>query len=286
LHKIIKVQKKQIILLAAAALLLGLLLFFGKTVSPNKAAIEPIVANNTVEILNFTEVLKNSKQNLSVLQNKQLSNLEQNLQKATSENDKKKVFKQLSTFWKDSARIYEPYLFYLAEEAKLENSEKSLTFAAQQFTNNLLDVVEPSIQNWLGTNAKVLFEKALAINPNNDSSKIGLGACYILGNVSSNPMEGILPVREIATKNPNNLYAQMVLGLGGKKSGQFDKAIERFLIINSQQPNNLVVILHLAECFEQKNDKINAKVWYLKASGLVKNVTIKKEIEKRITVLN
>ena len=40
------------------------------------------------------------------------------------------------------------------------------------------------MQNWLATNAKDLFERALEVNPDNDSSKIGLGACYIFGNIS------------------------------------------------------------------------------------------------------
>ena len=283
MHKNLKVQKKQIILISAAALLLVLLLFFGKTVNPTKEVTQPIVAP-TIDVLSIDTILVRAKQNFTPLQLKQVAMLENDL-KTANQSDKIKANRQLSIFWKDTARIYEPYLFYLAEEAKLVNSEKSLTFAAQQITNSLLDVVEPAIQNWLGANAKVLFEKALAINPNNDSSKIGLGACYILGNVSSNPMEGILPVREIATKNPDNIYAQMILGLGGKKSGQYDKAIERFLLIYSKQPNNLIVILHLAECYEQKGDKLNAKIWYTKAAGIVKNGDIKKEIEKRILEL-
>ena len=276
-------RKQQTILLLAALAVLMLLFFFGKTVNPNKPSIQsnaPAVS----ESLNFDDILNRSKQNLSLEQKQILISLEKSLENAEKAN-KIKAFKALSSFWKENARVYEPYLFYLSEEAKLENSEKSLTFAAQQFTSSLLDVAEPSIQNWLATNAKVLFEKALAINPNNDSSKIGLGACYILGNISNNPMVGILPVREIATKNPDNIFAQMVLGLGGKKSGQFDKAIDRFLIINTKQPNNLVVMLHLAECYEMKGDKPNAKIWYLKAVELVKNAEVKKEIEKRINEL-
>lgn len=254
---------------------------FGKTVNPAKPSIAPIAATENIVTLNFNEVLLNAKQALSETQKKYLQALESKNNKPET-TAKIEVFKQLAIFWRDSGKVYEPYLFYTAEAAKLENSEKSLTFAAQQFTSSLLDVADPSIQNWLATNAKVLFEKALAINPNNDSSKIGLGACYILGNVSNNPMEGILPVREIATKNPDNIYAQMILGLGGKKSGQLDKAIERFLIIVQKQPNNLSGILNLAECYELKKDKINAKIWYLKASGLIDNVEIKKEIQKRI----
>ncbi|MFY7964038.1 MAG: tetratricopeptide repeat protein [Chitinophagaceae bacterium] len=276
-------RKSQIILLASGALLLLFLWVFGKTVNPNKIAQTP-VPEKTNETLDFKAVLSSSKQRLTPWQKNKLEKLEMAAADAPIK-EKIEIYNQLSNFWKDSARTYEPYLFYIAEAAKLENSEKSLTFAAQQFTSSLLEVADPSIQNWLATNAKVLFNRALAINPNNDSSKIGLGACYILGNISDNPMEGILPVKDLATKHPDNLFAQLVLGLGGKKSGQFDKAIERFLIIVEKQPSNIVIVLQLAECYEMKHDKINAAIWYKKAVDMINNADIKKEIEKRISDL-
>ncbi len=275
--------KKQIYLLASAIIVLFSLIYFGKTVNPKK---EGTVVNTSQKIstLNFTELITHSKESLTNSQKKILDKIETKL-KSGSDQDKIHNYNHLANFWRDSAQLYEPYLFYTAEAAKLENSEKSLTFAAQQFINSLLEVADPSIQNWLATNAKVLFEKALTLNPNNDSSKIGLGACYILGNISDNPMQGILPVRDIATKKPNNLYAQYILGLGGKKSGQLDKAIERFLIVAKNKPNHIESILHLAECYELKSDKINAKIWYQKASALINNEAIKKEIANRINEL-
>ena len=276
-------QKKQLYLLSIAAILLIILLFFGKTIDPKK---KEVVSNTqqTQTQLNFDDLISHAKEELTASQKNVLNKIETRLTTGSNQ-DKIHNYKHLANFWKDSAHLFEPYLFYTAEAAKLENSEKSLTFAAQQFTNSMLDVADPSIQNWLATNAKVLFEKALALNPNNDSNKIGLGACYILGNISDNPMQGILPVREIATKNPNNLYAQYILGLGGKKSGQLDKAIERFLIIVKSKPTHIESILHLAECYEMKSDKINAKIWYLKASELIPNEAIKTEIANRINEL-
>ena len=276
-------NKKQIIVIVAAAVLLVFLLVIGKTVNPNKPKVEVMTAPK-VDAFDFNAVLINSKNTLTKNLQEKIKLLEIANENATEAN-KISTYKQLAALWKDSANIAEPYLFYIAEAAKLENSEKTLTFAAQRFTSNLLDVTDPALQNWLATNAKVLFEKALAINPNNDSSKIGLGACYIFGNISDNPMTGILPVREIATKTPDNLYAQLVLGLGGKKSRQYDKAIERFLIIENKEPNNVLIVIHLAECYEQKSDKINAIKYYTKAKDLVADGRIKKEIEKRITEL-
>ena len=195
------------------------------------------------------------------------------------------VFHQLARFWKDSVKIFEPYAYYTAEASKLENSEKSLTFAAQLFIDNLLIEGDPAMQKWLATNAKDLLDRATKINPDNDSTKIGIGACYMLGNISDNPMQGILTVREVVQKNPNNLYGQMILGLGGKKSGQFDKAIEHFSVILQKQPNNLEAIFQIAECYELKSDKVNAVKWYETGKKLISSEEIKKQIDKRINEL-
>ncbi|HVZ25544.1 MAG TPA: tetratricopeptide repeat protein, partial [Sediminibacterium sp.] len=135
------------------------------------------------------------------------------------------------------------------------------------------------------SNAKDLFERALVINPANDSSTIGLGACYLFGNISDNPMKGILPVREIAEKHPDNLYAQLILGLGGKKSGQFDKAIERFQIILAHEPANLEAMFNLAECYELKGDKPDAVKWYKTLRKTVHIPQAEAEIDKRIKEL-
>jgi tetratricopeptide (TPR) repeat protein len=141
------------------------------------------------------------------------------------------------------------------------------------------------MQTWLASNAKVLFEKSLEVNPGNDSSKIGLGACYIFGNISNNPMEGIAPIREIVAKDPNNTFAQFVLGLGGVKSGQYDKAIERFLLVVNREPDNLEALLNLAEAYDRKGDKPNAIKWYSVVKEKVPNPDAQKELDARINAL-
>jgi tetratricopeptide (TPR) repeat protein len=103
------------------------------------------------------------------------------------------------------------------------------------------------------------------MNPNNESAKINLGACYLFGNISDNPMQGILKIKEIVDKNPHNIYGQMILALGGKKSGQNQKAIERFLIILKDQPNNMEALINVAECYELTNQKDLALEYYEKA---------------------
>jgi tetratricopeptide (TPR) repeat protein len=137
----------------------------------------------------------------------------------------------------------------------------------------------------MAINAKVLLEKALVINPINDTSKINLGACYLFGNISDNPMEGILKVKEVVDKNPQNTYGQLILALGGKKSGQYEKAIERFLIIIGLEPNNIEAMVNLAECYELTNQKNSAIDWYTKVREKVNIPEAKEAVTKRIQEL-
>jgi tetratricopeptide (TPR) repeat protein len=281
--------KRQQLFLAGGGLVVVLILFFwGKTIPPKQNNPSPVSAHAHKEApttLQFSDLLAQAKKKLTPEQLARINSMENKVEQTGSKEEQLHIYHQLIRFWKDSAHIFEPYAYYTSQAALLENSEKSLTFAAHQFLDNLMIQSDPSMQNWLATNAKVLFEKALQINPANDSSKIGLGACYMLGNISNNPMEGILPVRAIAEKDPNNLYAQFILGLGGKKSGQYDKAIERFSIIVNKQPDNIEAELHLAECYDLKGDRINAIKWYSEVKKKIANPNAQKELDERINLL-
>ncbi|MDB5193195.1 MAG: tetratricopeptide repeat protein [Segetibacter sp.] len=278
-------KKQQLLLVGSGFLLLVSLFFFGKTVPEKKP--ETVAANTPHEEkkINSEQLIRHAKERLDPRQVQKVTSIENIVIRGDIKNQQLSAFRQLASFWGDSIRLFEPYAYYTAEAAKLENSEKSLTFAAHLFLTNLKTESEHAMQDWLASNAKVLFEQALQINPANDSSRIGLGACYIFGHISDNPMEGIAPIRKIVEKDPNNLFGQFILGLGGIKSGQFDKAIERFLIVTSKDPNNLEAALNLAEAYDRKGDKANAIKWYTVVKDKVPNPDAKKELDARIKAL-
>lgn len=281
-----RVKKQQYILIGTALLLFSGLFFLGKTVDPNKKQITPAAANHNHEAhLSFDDLLVQSKQAIDKQKLRAIERLEKALANASAQEQKKLAYQSLSAYWGDSCRIFEPYAYYLSEAAKLDNSEKNLTFAAHLFVERMLEISDEHLQHWLAEQGKQLFDLALEKNPNNDSSKIGLGACYIFGGLSSNPMEGILSVRTIADKNPKNLFAQRVLALGGMKSGQIDKAIERFTIIIENDPDNLEAIFFLAELNERQNNSAAAIQWYEKAIALIPIPEAKKEIQERVNAL-
>jgi tetratricopeptide (TPR) repeat protein len=245
-------------------------------------------ANNITQTqtVDGQSLVQGAKTSLTASQKIYLLSIENQLSTSKTKADSTHIYHQLSQFWADSAHRVEPYLYYTYSAALLENSEKSLTFAAQQLVDNLTTPdAPPAILNWIAVNAKVLLEKALVINPNNDSTKINLGACYLFGNISDNPMQGILKVKEVVDKNPQNVYGQLILGLGGKKSGQYPKAIERFTTVLQIQPTNMEAMVNLAECYELTDQKELAIQWYTKMKDMVKMPEAKDAIEKRIKEL-
>ena len=274
-------KKPQLIAILVGLLLFSTLYFFVPRSNKKDAATSTEVTAN--QGISSKSLIDGAKTSLTADQKISLLSIENQLNTKASTVDSLRIYHALAQFWAKEAHRIEPYLYYTYSAALLENNEKSLTFAAQQLVDNFTNPDAPAaLQNWMASNAKVLLEKALVINPINDSAKINLGACYLFGNISDNPMQGILKVKEVVDKNPHNDYGQLILALGGKKSGQYEKAIERFLIVLNDEPNHIEAMVNLAECYELTSQKALAINWYTKVKALVNNPEAKQAVSKRI----
>ena len=276
--------------LTGGILLFVCLFFFGRTIPLKK---NPVVstAHNTdststvKEIVTTETVLAEAKAKLTPAQSEMIAKLENSVVRGDVKAQQSKVYNQLAAFWDDSLHHHLLGAYYTGEAGKLENSEKKLNFAARLMLDDLITGENTIDQQWTATNAKSFFEKSLELNPDNDSAKIGIGACYMFGDISANPMQGILSIRQVVEKNPDNMYGQMMLGLGGIRSGQLDRAIERFATVIKKQPTNAEAILYLAETYERKGDKAAAIKWYGEAKKVIAIPEAKAAIEERIKTL-
>lgn len=275
-------KKQQFILIGSGILLLGLIYSFGRTV-PHTGESKPVSSSSVqTESIDFSMILEASKKDLSASQQYYVNQLESGVVRGNVKTQQIRAFKQLAEFWRDSAHKLIPYTYYTSEAAKLENSQKNLTFAAQLYLDGVMQQHNPALKTWMATEAKDLFEKALTLDPTDDSLKVGLGKTLLFGGIGKTPMEGIQYIREVADKNPKDIYAQHTLGMGSIMSGQWDKAIERFEIIHELEPNNLEAIFLLADVNERKNDKEKAIYWYKQLKNLITDPQVVLEVDKRI----
>ena len=282
-------MKKQVILISLGVIALFSLFLFGRTTSNKPLATASKTDSSAIKSFNILQFVALEKSKLSTNQTLTVSKLETDLITATVPAEQVKANEALASFWKDTAKSFEPYAFYISEASKLDNSEKNLTFAARIFLDNLRAEKDLSKLNWETTTAIDLFERALKLNPENDDIKIGLGSCYIYGKGRSvNPqetMQGIQQLLSVVRKDSTNLKAQMMLGVGGLVSGQFDKSIERLNKVVAQQPQNAEAVAYLADAYAGKGDKANAVKWYNISKRLISNPHYTEEVNARIESL-
>ncbi len=286
--------RQQYLVAGSGVLVLLALFFFGQTIPPHpapNATMAGVAGTPTVKSIGLQEILQASQARLTPAQLSYVNRLQHSVVRGDVQAQQLNADRQLAAFWKDSVSDgFLLYAYYTGEAAKLEKSEKKLTFAAQLFLQSLRGQDNPALNGWMATDAKELFEKALELNPENDSSKVGLGASYIFGSTAGNPMEvmqGIQRILEVARKDSTNMYAQLMLGWGGLESGQFDKAIERLTNVVQHQPANIEAILLLAEVHQQKGEKADAVNWYDAAKKVLGNQDpeMVREIDSRIKSL-
>ncbi|MBI1343970.1 MAG: hypothetical protein GC171_13640 [Terrimonas sp.] len=280
-------MKKNQWITAGGGIVLVIALFLFRDEIPPKKAIDNQQAAN--DDLSTEQVLEAARSSLSPGQLSQLLLLENSLKRGDIQGQKIDIYHQLSHFWRDSVRAFVPFAWYTAEAARLENSEKNLTFAAHLLLDSVRDESDVRLRKWEALQAKDLFERSLKINPNNDSSKVGLGSCYLFGGIAAMPMEGIRLIREVVEKDSTNIYGQMMLGYGSLISGQYEKAVDRFERVLSADKENmeaLLMIVNIADEYEKEGKKENAAALYTKLLPLVKKEDWKVQLQQRIDELN
>ncbi|MDO9375209.1 MAG: hypothetical protein Q7T76_12370 [Ferruginibacter sp.] len=282
-------NKLQMILLGSGLAVLSLLLVFGKTVEKKDRPIAAVDKPGAPPAFNISELISQAKQKLTPPQLDYVNKLENSISRGDVKAQQIKVYQQLASFWDDSVHQHEFHVFYTSEGAKLENNEKNLTFAAQLMLDDLRKEDDMAKRGWKSEQAITLFQQAIALNPDNDSLKVGLGSCYVFGKgMAGDPqetMKGIQELLKVVAKDSNNMKAQLVLGIGGVISNQYDKAIVRLEKVVKAQPGNLEAISWLADGYAAHGDKPNALKWYEISKRLVNDPAYSKEVNDRIKML-
>ncbi len=281
-------MKNKLIISAIGLLVVVLLFYYGKTTTDQPISIPSGPKNvQSFDIQSFIN-LEKTKQNQFV--QKTIEEFEQKIIENTVVSKKASAMFSLADYYKDSVQVPEAYLYYISEASKLDNSEKNLTFAAQLFLSALRAEQDNSKLDWESGEAITLFEKAILLNPDSDDLKIGLGSCYIFGKGRNGDpqqtMKGVQELLGVARKDSNNMKAQLVLGIGGYISGQYDKAIARLLKVVEKEPKNLEAIAFLADTYASKGMKEDAIKWYQLSKRLANDEHYSNEVDNRINQLH
>ena len=193
------------------------------------------------------------------------------------------VFIRLSRVWARNG-VNTVAAYYIAKSAKLENSEKKLTFAGRNFLGLMENEGSPSVMAWEAREAVSCLEQSIKIAPDDEETKLGLATGYIEG--TGEPMRGVQILLAITREKPDDIPANLLLGRMSIQSGQFEKAVGRFQTILKLEPANKEALYYLATAYEGTGDKKKAIELLEQLKRLVAdNKDFSKEIDQHINSL-
>lgn len=194
-----------------------------------------------------------------------------------------KVLDSLGKLW-DRFQIPQISSYYYEEIAKTESTEENWINAAFRYFDAFKMTGDSSKRAYFVTKAIDSYKKVLEINPKNYDAKTDLGVCYAEG--TSNPMQGIMMLREVVQEAPNHVMAQYNLGILSVKSGQLDKAIDRFKNVLAIDPTIEDARFLLGKTYMQMGNNAEALKSFETLKKESKNEELVKEVESLISQIN
>ncbi len=270
----------------SAIVLMGLMLSMdiqGLVKPKEESAAGPtsIQAAPPAKVFNVEEVSVLSKQDLTANLRKQVTDLEAAL-KSASENEKVDLHKKLAQQWDDLNQAT-PAAFYYELIAQKEPGFTPWLKAGDKFTDAYQQTTDTLMQPALVQKAIFAYQQADKLQPNTSEVKTGLGIAYVSG--TSNPMQGIQLLLEVVKNDPKNLKANLNLGLFSMKSGQYEKAVDRFKTVIAQAPS-AEAWFYLASSYENMGMKSEAIGAYLKTKEIAADPNMSQFVDRKVNELS
>lgn len=210
-----------------------------------------------------------------------ISDLENQLKNTPNDADKLNLQKQLAKQW-DDVNQPAPAAFYYQAIARQQNTAQDWIDAGNHFNDAYQRTQDTTAQPAFDANAVEAFQNAMKLKPESLDAKTGLGIAYVNGD--GTPMQGIALLLDVVRQDPNNRNANLNLGLFSMRSGQFEKAVERFKLVIAQKPE-VEPYFYLAESYKQLGLRKEAIDAYQKCRDMMPDAAFDQKIDEYIKEL-
>lgn len=266
------VSNKRIILIAGACTLFVLLYFAPKVLAKKTEKIGPD-SNNSANALNS---------NLDVYLNTAIKALNEKQTAVYQKLYNSKNADSLVVFW-DRLKRSDLSAFFAEVKAKEKGNEANWLSAGKKYFNSTQFCEDRSELPVLFQCALRCFNQTLKLNAQQTEAKILKASCLVEG--AGNPMDGIAILKEVEKTDSNNVQLQLTFAFFSVKSGQLDKAVERFSKVLRADSNYVEAYLHLADVYEQQHKPEKTIDMLTRYSAKTDDPTVKTEIAKYIQQL-
>lgn len=275
-------QRNVQVIVIALGIILFSVLYFGFDNKPsNRGEVDKTRALKAEGTTETDKIIEAAKAALTKDELIEITELEAALPLQLTDSLRAETYKELSREWNklEEFAVGGVYAKKVAESLKTETawSIAGTTFGiAMQKTQN------PENRQFCIDEAVGAFQKALEINPNETQHKINLALIYV---ESTQPMQGIMMLRELSKEEPENTSVLMALGQLSIRSGQYDKAVERYQQVVDIDPNNIKGYYALAQVYQSTGKTQQAINSYQKCLTLSNDAALRSDIEQIIRKL-
>lgn len=241
---------------------------------------ETAAAQQPVSQVSLETISKTAKQGLNASLAQEIEGLENELKNA-DEAEKQAIIKQLAQKW-DDVNQPAPAAFYNELIALAAPDYSNWIKTGDKFTTAYQATQDTLVQPTLVQKAITAYQEAIKLNPESLDAKTGLGVAYVSG--TPNPMQGIELLLAVVKQDPKNVKANTNLGLFSMRSGQFDKAVDRFKTVIEIQPDP-EAWFYLASSYENLGQNEEAILAYQKSKELAADPGLTKFVDQKINAL-
>ena len=271
---------KQVSVIGLVILLIGALFALDIKGLVKEEGKEETPAKEVAQV-SLESVSETAKMSLNANLAAEIESLENAFKNAGESEEQITISEQLAQKW-DDVNQPAPAAFYSEIIAKAKPDYANWLKTGDRFTAAYQSTQDTIVQAGLVQKAISAYQVATKLNPEGLDAKTGLGIAYVSG--TPNPMQGIQLLLEVVKVDPKNIKANTNLGLFSMRSGQFDKAVERFKTVIEQQPDP-EAWFYLASSYENLGQNEEAILAYQKAKELAADPGLTKFVDQKIQAL-
>ena len=238
------------ILLLVGGVLLFVVLYFGFDIIPQKSKDLEKSRSLNIESTSINNLLKDAMATLDAQQKSIIEAINLDIQKASNDTVARiERIKSLSGTWYEFGF---PAISgsYAEDIANMLKTDESWSIAGTTYAICVKNSEDPKVKDFCSKRAVKAFENAISIAPDNIDHRINLAICYVDNPMQDNPMQGILMLRELNTKNPENVAVLNQLGKLAIQTNQNERALERLETAIGLEPENQTTICLLATAYK------------------------------------
>ncbi|AWW30891.1 peptidase [Echinicola strongylocentroti] len=265
-------KKTQIILVVVVIVAIGILYSLPRVVVDNEENSENI---GQEDVAASDSVVQAHDVQLPETERGTVSGLIANLEKAESK-EKFTIFADSLAAFYQKAGMYDSAAYYLGSGAEQFSDLALKEKAGNAYYEAYGFAMDQGKMNDLAEKTRHYLNQVLEANPERLDLKTKVAMTYVS---SSNPMQGIMMIREVLEEDPQNEEAIYNMGVLSMQSGQYKRAVERFEDLVGYYPDNVQGQFYLGVSYFEAKQKKKAKNQFQKVKDMTEDPMILSSID-------